>query len=150
MKQALKTCLPLGEGGCERSEQTEGGNKALDSYYRERNVKLVPVAKNNRKNMTPQERHLWYCYLSKHRFHWQRQRVISGFIVDFYCHAAKLVIEIDGNQHYTEQGIAYDTERTQVLQGYGLKVLRYTNQQLECNFQEVCWDIERNLLPMTP
>jgi len=141
----LKTCLPLGEGGCERNEQTEGGNMAMDSYYRERNAKLVPVAKNNRKNMTPQERHLWYCYLSKHRFHWQRQRVISGFIVDFYCHAAKLVIEIDGMQHYTEQGIAYDTERTQVLQGYGLKVLRYTNQQLECNFQEVCWDIERNL-----
>ena len=118
----------------------------MNSNYRERNVKLVSVAKNNRKNMTPQERHLWYCYLSKHRFHWQRQRVISGFIVDFYCHAAKLVIEIDGKQHYTEQGIAYDTERTQVLQGYGLKVLRYTNQQLECNFQEVCWDIENNLL----
>ena len=117
----------------------------MDSNYRERNVKLVPIAKNNRKNMTPQERHLWYSYLSKHRFHWQRQRVISGFIVDFYCHAAKLVIEIDGKQHYTEQGIAYDTERTQVLQGYGLKVLRYTNQQLECNFQEVCWDIEKNL-----
>ena len=117
----------------------------MDSNYRERNVKLVPVAKNNRKNMTLQERHLWYCYLSKRRLHWQRQRVISGFIVDFYCHAAKLVIEIDGKQHYTEQGIAYDTERTQVLQGYGLKVLRYTNQQLECNFQEVCWDIERNL-----
>lgn len=55
------------------------------------------------------------------------------------------VIEIDGKQHYTEQGIAYDTERTQVLQEYGLKVLRYTNQQLEDNFQEVCWDIERNL-----
>lgn len=141
----LKTCLPLGEGGCEQSEQTEGGNKAMDSYYKERNAKLVPIAKNNRKNMTPQERHLWYCYLSKHRFHWQRQRVISGFIVDFYCHAAKLVIEIDGKQHYTEQGIAYDTERTQVLQGYGLKVLRYTNQQLVDNFQEVCWDIEKNL-----
>ena len=117
----------------------------MDSYYKERNAKLVPIAKNNRKNMTPQERHLWYCYLSKHRFHWQRQRVISGFIVDFYCHAAKLVIEIDGKQHYTEQGIAYDMERTQVLQEYGLKVLRYTNQQLEDNFQEVCWDIERNL-----
>lgn len=95
--------------------------------------------------MTPQERQLWYCYLSKHILHWQRQLVISGFIVDFYCHAAKLVIEIDGKQHYTDQGIAYDTERTQVLQGYGLKVLRYTNQQLECNFQEVYWDIEKNL-----
>lgn len=117
----------------------------MDSYYKERNAKLVPIAKNNRKNMTLQERHLWYCYLSKHRFHWQRQRVISGFIVDFYCHAAKLVIEIDGKQHYTDQGIVYDTERTQVLQGYGLKVLRYTNQQVVDNFQDVCWDIERNL-----
>lgn len=145
MKQSLKTCLPLGEGVCEQSEQTEGGDVTLDSYYRERNIKLVPVAKNNRKNMTPQERQLWYCYLSKHRFYWQRQRVISGFIVDFYCHAAKLVIEIDGKQHYTDQGIVYDTERTQVLQGYGLKVLRYTNQELVDNFQEVCWDIERNL-----
>lgn len=117
----------------------------MNSNYRERNVKLVPVAKNNRKNMTHQERQLWYCYLSEHRLHWQRQRVISGVIVDFYCHAAKLVIEIDGKQHYTEQGIAYDTERTKVLEGYGLKVLRYTNQQLVDNFQEVCWDIERNL-----
>lgn len=122
----------------------------MNSNYRERNVNLVPVAKNNRKNMTLQERHLWYCYLSKHRFHWQRQRVISGFIVDFYCHAAKLVIEIDGKQHYTEQGIAYDTERTKVLEGYGLKVLRYTNKQLAYDFQAVCLDIERNLLPMTP
>lgn len=117
----------------------------MNSNYRERNVKLVPVAKNNRKNMTPQERQLWYCYLSKHILHWQRQRVISGFIVDFYCHAAKLVIEIDGKQHYTEQGISYDTERTQVLEGYGLKVLRYTNKQLAYNFQAVCLDIERNL-----
>ena len=146
MKQSILV-LPAPRGRWLRAKRADGrGNKAMDSYYRERDVKLVPVAKNNRKNMTPQERHLWYCYLSKHRFHWQRQRVISGFIVDFYCHVAKLVIEIDGMQHYAEQGTAYDTERTQVLQRYGLKVLRYTNQQLECNFQEVCWDIERNLL----
>ena len=138
--------MPAPRGRWLRAKQADGrGDVTLDSYYRERNIKLVPIAKNNRKNMTPQERQLWYCYLSKHRFHWQRQRVISGFIVDFYCHAAKLVIEIDGKQHYTDQGIVYDTERTQVLQGYGLKVLRYTNQQLVDNFQEVCWDIEKNL-----
>ena len=97
------------------------------------------------KNMTQQEWNLWYFYLRNHRLKWYRQRIIDRFIVDFYCHAAKLVIEIDGKQHYTEQGIVYDTERTQVLQGYGLKVLRYTNQQLVDNFQEICWDIERNL-----
>ena len=117
-------------------------NKRLFTGY---DKKLKSRADELRKNMTQQEWNLWYFYLRNHRLKWYRQRIIDRFIVDFYCHAAKLVIEIDGKQHYTEQGIAYDVERTQVLQGYGLKVLRYTNQQLECNFQEVCWDIERNL-----
>ncbi len=119
-------------------------NKRLFTGY---DKKLKSRADELRKNMTQQEWNLWYFYLRNHRLKWYRQRIIDRFIVDFYCHAAKLVIEIDGKQHYTEQGISYDTERTQVLQRYGLKVLRYTNQQLECNFQEVCWDIEKNLLP---
>ena len=118
-------------------------NKRLFTGY---DKKLKSRADELRKNMTQQEWNLWYFYLRNHRLKWYRQRIIDRFIVDFYCHAAKLVIEIDGKQHYTDQGIGYDTERTQVLQGYGLKVLRYTNQQLECNFQEVCWDIEKNLL----
>lgn len=118
-------------------------NKRLFTGY---DKKLKLRADELRKNMTQQEWNLWYFYLRNHRLKWYRQRIIDRFIVDFYCHAAKLVIEIDGKQHYTEQGIAYDVERTQVLQRYGLKVLRYTNQQLECNFQEVCWDIERNSL----
>ena len=118
-------------------------NKRLFTGY---DKKLKSRADELRKNMTQQEWNLWYFYLRNHRLKWYRQRIIDRFIVDFYCHAAKLVIEIDGKQHYTDQGIVYDTERTQVLQRYGLKVLRYTNQQLECNFQEVCWDIERNLL----
>lgn len=117
-------------------------NKRLFTGY---DKKLKSRADELRKNMTQQEWNLWYFYLRNHRLKWYRQRIIDRFIVDFYCHAAKLVIEIDGKQHYTDQGIVYDTERTQVLQGYGLKVLRYTNQQLECNFQEVCWDIEKNL-----
>lgn len=117
-------------------------NKRLFTGY---DKKLKSRASELRKNMTQQEWNLWYFYLRNHRLKWYRQRIIDRFIVDFYCHAAKLVIEIDGKQHYTEQGIAYDVERTQVLQEYGLKVLRYTNQQLEYNFQEVCWDIERNL-----
>ena len=117
-------------------------NRQLFTGY---DKKLKSRADELRKNMTQQEWNLWYFYLRNHRLKWYRQRIIDGFIVDFYCHAAKLVIEIDGKQHYTDKGIVYDTERTQVLQGYGLKVLRYTNQQLECNFQEVCWDIEKNL-----
>lgn len=117
-------------------------NKRLFTGY---DKKLKSRADELRKNMTQQEWNLWYFYLRNHRLKWYRQRIIDRFIVDFYCYAAKLVIEIDGKQHYTDQGIVYDTERTQVLQGYGLKVLRYTNQQLVDNFQEVCWDIERNL-----
>lgn len=117
-------------------------NKRLFTGY---DRKLKARADYLRKHMTQQEWNLWYFYLRNHKLKWYRQRIIDRFIVDFYCHAAKLVIEIDGKQHYTAQGIVYDTERTQVLQGYGLKVLRYTNQQLECNFQEVCWDIEKNL-----
>lgn len=117
-------------------------NKRLFTGY---DKKLKSRADELRKNMTQQEWNLWYFYLRNYRLKWYRQRIIDRFIVDFYCHAAKLVIEIDGKQHYTDQGIVYDTERTQVLQGYGLKVLRYTNQQLVDNFQEVCWDIERNL-----
>lgn len=117
-------------------------NKRLFTGY---DKKLKSRADELRKNMTQQEWNLWYFYLRSHRLKWYRQRIIDRFIVDFYCHAAKLVIEIDGKQHYTDQGIVYDTERTQVLQGYGLKVLRYTNQQVVDNFQDVCWDIERNL-----
>ena len=116
-------------------------NKRLFTGY---DKKLKSRADELRKNMTQQEWNLWYFYLRNHRLKWYRQRIIDRFIVDFYCHAAKLVIEIDGKQHYTDQGIVYDTERTQGLQGYGLKVLRYTNQQLVDNFQEVCWEIERN------
>lgn len=117
-------------------------NKRLFTGY---DKKLKSRADELRKNMTQQEWNLWYFYLRNHRLKWYRQRIIDRFIVDFYCHAAKLVIEIDGKQHYTDQGMVYDTERTQVLQGYGLKVLRYTNQQLVDNFQEVCWNIEKNL-----
>lgn len=117
-------------------------NKRLFTGY---DKKLKSRADELRKNMTQQEWNLWYFYLRNHRLKWYRQRIIDRFIVDFYCHAAKLGIEIDGKQHYTEQGISYDTERTQVLEGYGLKVLRYTNKQLAYNFQAVCLDIERNL-----
>lgn len=119
-------------------------NKRLFTGY---DKKLKSRADELRKNMTQQEWNLWYFYLRNHRLKWYRQRIIDRFIVDFYCHAAKLVIEIDGGQHYTEQGIAYDTERTQAFEGYGLKVLRYTNKQLAYNFQAVCLDIERNLSP---
>ena len=98
----------------------------------------IPFAKELRKEATRQEKHLWYDFLSKYRVRFQRQKAIDHFIADFYCHKAKLVIEIDGSQHYTEEGQAYDAFRTEVLEGYDLHVIRFTNGQIDKNFRGVC------------
>ena len=119
--------------------------KLLKSFYTSYNSSLSERAKNLTKNMTEQERKLWFLYLKPHNLKWYRQRIINRFIVDFYCSKAKLVIEIDGSQHYSEQGIAYDQERTTILNSYGLTVLRYTNTQIDYQFREVCLDIEKHL-----
>ena len=100
--------------------------------------KNIVLARNLRKNATPQEKHLWYDFLAKHEIRFQRQKAIDHFIADFYCHQAKLIIEIDGSQHYTETGRQQDVFRTEILEGYDLKVIRFTNQQIDKNFQGVC------------
>ena len=102
------------------------------------NGKNIPLAKTLRKNATRQEKHLWYDFLSKYDIRFQRQKAIDNFIADFYCHKAKLVIEIDGSQHYSEQGKAKDDFRTEILEGYDLKVIRITNRQIKENFRGVC------------
>lgn len=102
------------------------------------NKNNITLAKNLRKNATPQENHLWYDFLSKYEVRFQRQKAIDNFIADFYCHKAKLVIEIDGLQHYTEQGRQKDELRTEFLEGYNLKVIRFTNRQIDTKFRGVC------------
>lgn len=72
----------------------------------------------------------------------KRQKPISNFIADFYCHAARLVVELDGSQHYDEQGLIYDKERAAILEQYGVKVLRFSNLEVERNFQGVCTAID--------
>ena len=106
---------------------------------------LIPRAKELRKNSTKEEKHLWYDFLCNYPVRFQRQKTIGGFIADFYCHAAKLVIEIDGSQHYTEQGLAYDKERTAILQQYGLTVIRFSNHEINTQFSEVCNVIDREI-----
>jgi very-short-patch-repair endonuclease len=108
---------------------------------------LVPTAKELRKNMTPAENKLWYGYLRTFKFKVFRQRPIDHFIVDFYCPSLKLVIEVDGEYHFTEDGKAYDQERTQRLEGYGLKVIRFTNQQVLQEFESVCDAIHKEIPP---
>ena len=102
------------------------------------NEKNITLAKNLRKNATSHENHLWYDFLSKYKVRFQRQKTIDNFIADFYCHKAKLIIEIDGSQHYTEQGKQKDEFRTEILKGYDLKVIRFTNRQINTNFRGVC------------
>ena len=104
--------------------------------------KLIDRAKELRKNATKQENHLWYDFLRSYPVRFQRQKTIDSFIVDFYCHAAKLVIELDGSQHYEEQGKAYDAERTAILESYGLTVLRFSNHDVDAHFDAVCEQID--------
>ena len=95
--------------------------------------------------MTPQERKLWYMFLRTYPVKFYKQRIIESFIVDFYCHAAKLVIEIDGSQHYEPQGQAYDEERTAILKKYGLEVLRFSNREINTDFRAVCDHIDNTV-----
>ncbi|QDZ41242.1 endonuclease domain-containing protein [Euhalothece natronophila Z-M001] len=107
------------------------------------NKKLVSRAKELRKNMTVAEQRIWKSYLRSFPYRVYRQRPIENFIVDFYCPQLKLVIEIDGESHYTENAQDYDRERTQILQGYGLKVIRFKNDDVLNNLTGVVNLIEK-------
>lgn len=108
-----------------------------------KNNQMLPRARELRREMTPQERKLWYLFLRTYPVKIYKQRIIESFIVDFYCASAKLVIEVDGSQHYTESGMQYDQERSQILASYGLQVLRFTNREVDTQFSMVCDVIHR-------
>ncbi len=88
--------------------------------------------------MTKEEKHLWYDFLRSYPVRFCRQKVLGKYIADFYCAEAKLVVELDGSGHYTEEGKQYDEERTAFLEAYGLIVLRIPNTEIHKNFQGVC------------
>ena len=92
--------------------------------------------------MTPEERHLWYDFLKLLSETIHRQKVIGPYVVDFYCPSAQLVIEIDGSQHYDEPGKRSDVKRDAYLNSLGITVLRYTNADINNNFDGVCEHIE--------
>ena len=102
------------------------------------NSKLVPLAKQLRKDMTKEERHLWYDFLRGYPVRFSRQKVLGRFIADFYSAKAKLVIELDGSQHYEDSNAEKDAERTAFLEGYGLRVIRIPNNEVNQNFAGVC------------
>ena len=114
------------------------------------NKELTSLAKNLRRNMTPQERDLWYQYLRHHPLKFTRQKVLGKYIADFYCASAKLVIELDGSQHYDEKGMEADRERTQFLMQYGIRVLRIPNNAVSQNLRGVCDYIDAILQGTVP
>lgn len=101
------------------------------------------LAQELRRNMTPEEKQLWYQFLRRYPVQFRRQVVFGQFIVDFYCAKAKLVVELDGNQHYLGNGPAYDAERTEYLNGKGFLVVRYPNTDIRQHFDAVCKDIDQ-------
>ena len=105
------------------------------------NARLTPNAKILRKTMTKEERRLWYDCLKLLPETIHRQKVIDRYIVDFYCAAAKVVIELDGSQHFENAVMEADRERDAYLNGLGLTVLRYTNLEINRKFKEACEDI---------
>ena len=102
------------------------------------NKELTPLAKQLRSEMTKEERHLWYDFLRTYLIRFSRQKVLGRYIVDCYSAKAKLVIELDGLQHYETDRVEKDAERTAFLNGYGLQVIRIPNHEVNENFEGVC------------
>ena len=105
----------------------------------------VEYAKQLRKEMTPWERKLWYCFLNKYPVRFHRQTPIGKFIVDFYCPKANLILELDGGGHYTPEEKQKDEERTAILEEFGLKILRFSNIDIDKEFYSVCTVIDREV-----
>ena len=112
---------------------------------RKHNSEIVPFAKELRKNMTKEERHLWYDFLRSYSAKFTRQKVLGKYIADFYCAKANLVIELDGSQHYEDEGLVNDEKRTEYLEQYGIKVVRISNLDVLKNFEGVCMYIDNEV-----
>ena len=111
----------------------------------EKNKSLLDFARELRRNMTPQERRLWYDFLQAYPIKIYKQRIIDNYIADFYCHKARLVIELDGSQHYTPEGRSYDELRTEVIEKHGIKVIRFSNLDIDNSFCGVCYMIDKEI-----
>ena len=118
---------------------SDGGIVVMDRIHNKNNV---PVARMLRKNMTKEERHLWYDFLRTYPIKFLRQKPIGKYVVDFYCARAKLVIELDGSQHYEEKGLIKDQERDNYLKEYGITILRIPNNLVNQRFRDVCEHID--------
>ena len=102
------------------------------------NVELIYNARKLRRESTKEEKHLWYDFLRGYPKRFVRQKVLDSYILDFYCAEVKLAIELDGSQHYDEIGRFNDVVRTKTINKYGISVLRFTNGEINNQFEAVC------------
>ena len=114
------------------------------------NKSNIPLAKTLRKNMTPWERKLWYEFLRNYPVRFQRQKAIGDYIADFYSAKARLIIELDGSEHYTAQQYAKDAIRTKDLEQMDLTVVRISNRDVFERFQSVCEYIDHMVKQSLP
>ncbi len=110
-----------------------------------KNAKLTDISKTLRKNMTPEEKRLWYDFLKALPQTVQRQKVIGNYVADFYIAAAHAIIELDGAQHYDEENRDADRVRDEFMYTHGIDVWRYTNRDINTRFREICEDIQQRI-----
>ena len=115
------------------------------SKYTGYNRNLKETSRKLRETMTSQEKKLWYLFLKDYLVKFYRQRSIDRYIADFYCSKAKLVIELDGSQHYTSDSMEYDDIRTEIINTYGIAVIRFSNFDIDTRFLEVCTVIDKKI-----
>ena len=128
-------------GGFDKSVLEQRG-LITTGFHLPYNPTLKEAARRLRKNPTPSEKKIWYGYLRNFEHPVLRQRPIDNYIVDFYCPEYRLIVEIDGDSHFTDDGKVYDEERTKILEQYGLRVLRFTNEDVLQNLEGVIGGIE--------
>ena len=116
----------------------------------EKDAGLTKRSQALRRNMTKEEAHLWYQCLCRYPVRFRRQYVIGHYIVDFYCHKAKMVVELDGSQHFEPGEMQKDAERTAYLQSRGIRVLRFSNLDVLQKFRAVCEEIHNEVVRVVP
>ena len=112
---------------------------------RKHNKMLTENAKILRNNMTREEKHLWYDYLRKCPVRFSRQKILGKYIADFYSAEAKIVIELDGAQHFEKENRIYDEKRTEFLEQYNLKIIRIPNGEINTNFEGICRYLDKQI-----
>ncbi len=117
----------------------------MEGFYRGKKlpvrIGLQEKAKLLRNNLTSAEKKLWFGFLRRCKYRFLRQKPILDYIADFYCPAAKLIVELDGDTHYTQEAKENDAIRTADIEKLGIKVIRYTNNDVYKQFAAVCEDL---------